>query len=114
MEYYVYILASKKRGTLYIGVTNDLIKRAFEHKNDLVEGFTKKYGVHHLVYFEQTSDINSAITREKQIKKWRRQWKIELIEEKNPGWKDLFLDLVKQWIPAFAGMTGVYGTKIDL
>ncbi len=95
MEYYVYILASKKHGTLYIGVTNDLIKRVFEHKNNLVEGFTKKYGVHQLVYFEQTGDINSAITREKQLKKWRRQWKIELIEEKNPEWKDLFLGLVK-------------------
>jgi putative endonuclease len=95
MEYYVYILASKKHGTLYVGVTNDLVKRAFEHKNDLVDGFTKKYGVHQLVYFEQTSDVNSAITREKQIKKWRRQWKIELIEEKNPDWKDLFLYLVK-------------------
>jgi putative endonuclease len=95
MDYYVYILANKKQGTLYIGVTNDLIKRAFEHKNDLVEGFTKKYGVHQLVYFEQTNDITSAINREKQIKKWRRQWKIELIEEKNPDWKDLFLDLVK-------------------
>jgi putative endonuclease len=95
MEYYVYILASKKHGTLYIGVTNDLIKRVYEHKNDLAEGFTKKYGVHKLVYFEQTNDINSAITREKQIKKWRRQWKIELIEEKNPEWADLYLDLVK-------------------
>ena len=95
MNYYVYILASKKQGTLYIGVTNDLIKRVFEHKNDLVEGFTKKYGVHQLVYFEQTGDVKSAIMREKQIKKWRRQWKIELIEEKNPEWKDLFLDLVK-------------------
>ena len=95
MNYYVYILASKKNGTLYIGVTNDLIKRVYEHKNDLVEGFTKKYGVHQLVYFEQTGSIESAITREKQIKKWRRQWKIELIEGKNPEWKDLFLDLVK-------------------
>jgi len=95
MCYYVYILASKKHGTLYIGVTNDLIKRIFEHKNDLVEGFTKKYGVHQLVYFEQTSNINSAITREKQIKKWRRQWKIELIEENNPEWMDLYFDLVK-------------------
>jgi len=95
MEYYVYILASKKHGTLYIGVTNDLTKRTFEHKNDLVEGFTKKYGVHQLVYFEQTSDVTSAITREKQMKKWRRGWKIELIEQKNPEWKDLFLDLVK-------------------
>jgi putative endonuclease len=95
MQYYVYILASKKNGTLYIGVTNDLVKRVYEHKNDLVEGFTKKYGVHQLVYFEQTNDVTSAITREKQIKKWRRQWKLELIEEKNPEWKDLFADLVK-------------------
>ncbi|MBF0570857.1 MAG: GIY-YIG nuclease family protein [Candidatus Omnitrophica bacterium] len=95
MQYYVYILASKKNGTLYIGVTNDLIKRAYEHKNDLAEGFTKKYGVHQLVYFEQTSDINSAIIKEKQIKKWRRQWKIELIEEKNPEWIDLYIELVK-------------------
>ncbi len=95
MEYYVYILASEKHGTLYIGVTNNLIKRVYEHKNDLVEGFTKKYGVHQLVYFEQTGSIDSAIIREKQMKKWRRQWKIELVEEKNPDWKDLFLDLVK-------------------
>ena len=95
MNYYVYILASKKNGTLYIGVTNDLIKRVYEHKNDLVEGFTKKYGVHQLVYFEQTGSIESAITREKQIKKWRRQWKIELIEKKNLEWKDLYSDLVK-------------------
>ena len=68
MDYYVYMLANKKQGTWYIGVTNDLIKRIFEHKNDLVEGFTKKYGIHQLVYFEQTGDVNSAITREKQIK----------------------------------------------
>jgi putative endonuclease len=95
MNYYVYILASKKHGTLYVGVTSDLIKRVYEHKNDLIEGFTKKYGVHQLVYYEQTSDITSTITREKQIKKWRRQWKIELIEEKNPEWKDLFQEFVK-------------------
>jgi putative endonuclease len=69
MDYYVYILANKRNGRLYIGVTGDLIKRVFEHKNDCVEGFTKKYGVHQLVYFEQTSDINSAITKEKQLKK---------------------------------------------
>ncbi len=94
MKCYVYILASNRNGTLYVGVTNNLIKRAYEHKNNLVEGFTKQYGVHQLVYFEQTDDINSAITREKQIKKWRRQWKLELIEEKNPEWKDLFLDLI--------------------
>ena len=95
MEYYVYILASKMRGTLYIGVTNNLIRRVFEHKNDLVEGFTKEYRVHQLVYFEQTGSIESAITREKQLKKWRREWKIELIEQFNSGWKDLYLDIVK-------------------
>ena len=94
MEYYVYILASTRNGTLYVGVTSNLVKRVFEHKNNLVEAFTKKYSVHQLVYFEQTDDINSAIAREKQIKKWRREWKIELIEEKNREWKDLFLDLL--------------------
>ena len=88
--YYVYILASKKNGVLYIGVTNDLIRRIYEHKNNLVDGFTKKYFVHRLVYFEQTPDVISAITREKQIKKWLRRWKIELIEKDNPQWNDLF------------------------
>ena len=88
--YYVYIMASKKNGTLYIGVTNDLIKRVYAHKNDLVEGFTKKYGVHQLVYYEQTEDVKSAIQREKQLKKWNRGWKIELIEKMNPDWKDLY------------------------
>ena len=89
-QYYVYILASKKNGTLYIGVTSDLIKRVYEHKNDLTEGFTKKYGVHKLVHFEATNDVTAAITREKQMKKWRRQWKINLIEETNPNWDDLY------------------------
>jgi putative endonuclease len=88
--YYVYILASKKNGTLYIGVTNNLIKRVYEHKNDLVEGFTKKYGVHKLVYYEQTESVYSAIQREKQLKKWNRSWKIELIEKLNPDWDDLY------------------------
>jgi putative endonuclease len=91
--YYVYILASKRNGTLYIGVTNDLIKRIFEHKNDLIEGFTKKYKVHRLVYYEQTEDIRSAIQREKRLKKWNRQWKIKLIEKINPDWKDLYDEL---------------------
>ena len=89
-QYYVYILASKKNGTLYIGVTNDLAKRIYEHKNNLVEGFTKKYHVHRLVYYEDTDDVTSAITREKQMKKWNRAWKIELIEKNNPEWKDLY------------------------
>ena len=86
----VYILASKRNGTLYLGVTSDLAKRVWEHKNDLVEGFTKKYGVHSLVYFEQFGDMVSAIAREKQLKKWNRGWKIRLIENGNPEWKDVY------------------------
>lgn len=93
--YYVYILASKSYGTLYIGVTNDLVRRVWEHKNDFVEGFTKKYGVHRLVYYEQCEDVESAITREKQMKKWERRWKLELIEKMNPGWKDLYDDIIR-------------------
>lgn len=93
-SYYVYILASKKDGVLYIGVTSDLIKRVYEHKNKLAKGFTNKYFVNKLVYFEQTSDIESAITREKQLKKWKRQWKIELIEKDNLNWKDLYLNII--------------------
>jgi len=88
--YFVYILASKKNGTLYIGVTSNLPKRVWEHKNNLVEGFTKKYNVHNLVYFEQTENVNSALLREKQLKKWKREWKIELIEKDNSQWKDLY------------------------
>ncbi|MGH7790730.1 MAG: GIY-YIG nuclease family protein [Thermodesulfobacteriota bacterium] len=86
--YYVYIMASKKDGTLYIGITNNLIRRAHEHKNDLVEGFTENYGIHNLVYYEQHNDIYTAIDREKKLKKWNRQWKINLIENHNPNWKD--------------------------
>ncbi|MFA7255197.1 MAG: GIY-YIG nuclease family protein [Candidatus Omnitrophota bacterium] len=93
-DFFLYILASKKNGTLYIGVTNDLAKRIYEHKNDLVEGFTKRYGVHFLVHFEITDSIESAIAREKQLKKWNRQWKIELIEKGNPEWADLYLRIV--------------------
>ncbi|OHA56624.1 MAG: GIY-YIG nuclease [Candidatus Veblenbacteria bacterium RIFOXYC2_FULL_42_11] len=92
-NYYIYILASKKNGTLYIGITNDLTRRVYEHKTDAVEGFTKRYAVHTLVYYEQTSDPVAAITREKQLKKWRRIWKVALIEEKNPGWRDLYEEL---------------------
>jgi len=91
--YYVYILASKRNGTLYIGITNNLERRIYEHKNDLIEGFTKKYKVHILVYYEQTQDTESAIRREKQLKKWDRQWKLRLIEENNTEWKDLYDDL---------------------
>jgi len=93
-SYYVYMLASKRNGTLYIGVTSDLIKRVYEHKQGLVEGFTKKYNVHQLVFFEETNDVESAITREKQMKKWNRQWKIELIEKENPEWKDLYEGMI--------------------
>ena len=94
MQYYVYILANKRNGTLYIGVTNDLIKRVFEHKEKLVEGFSKKYDLSLLVYFESTSDINSAIEREKQIKRWNRAWKLRLIEKDNPNWEDLYSELI--------------------
>jgi putative endonuclease len=89
-QFYVYILASKRNGTLYVGVSSDLIKRVWEHKNRFVEGFTKKYGVDKLVYYEVHNDAEKAILREKQIKKWNRAWKLWLIEEKNPEWKDLF------------------------
>ena len=86
----VYVLASKRNGTLYIGVTSDLQKRAWEHKNDLVEGFTKRYRIHRLVYYELCEDMMSAIQREKQMKKWNRAWKLELIEKQNPDWRDLW------------------------
>jgi putative endonuclease len=89
-QYFVYILASKKNGTLYLGMTNDLNKRVYQHKNNLADGFTKKYNVHNLVYYEIHNDVYNAITREKQLKKWNRQWKIELIETNNPEWNDLY------------------------
>ena len=88
--YYVYILASERNGTLYIGVTNDLIKRVYQHKQSIVPGFTSKYNVDKLVYYESTPDVISAITKEKQLKKWKRDWKIRLIEEHNPTWEDLY------------------------
>ena len=91
---YVYILASKKHGTLYVGVTADLIKRVYEHKNNLVEGFTQKYEVHNLVYFEVFNDIKEAIHRETCIKRWKRDWKIELIEKENPEWRDLYEEVI--------------------
>ena len=90
----VYLLASKKHGTLYVGVTSDLMKRIWEHKHDLVDGFTKQYAVHDLVWFEMHEDMHAAITREKNIKAWKRAWKIELIEKTNPEWIDLYSSLV--------------------
>jgi len=93
--YFVYILASRRNGTLYIGMTNDLVRRVWEHKQALVEGFTKKYGVHRLVWFETSEGPEAAISREKQLKKWKRAWKLELIEEGNPEWKDLYEEIAQ-------------------
>ena len=93
-SYFVYILASAFNGTLYIGVTNDLIRRVVEHKAGIVKGFTKQYSVHRLVYFEQTDSVEAAIAREKQLKNWHRAWKKNLIERDNPFWNDLYPALV--------------------
>ena len=93
--YFVYIMANQKNGTLYIGVTGDLLKRVYEHKHNMVKGFTKQYSLHRLVYYEATESIHSAIEREKQLKKWNRQWKIRLIEKMNPRWQDLYNELTK-------------------
>ncbi len=93
-EYCVYILASKRNGTLYTGITSDLVRRVYEHKSGLVDGFTKRYHVHRLVYYEMTSDVNEAITKEERLKKWKRAWKIDLIESTNPDWRDLCSDLL--------------------
>jgi putative endonuclease len=101
----VYIMASKRNGTLYTGVTSDLGLRVSQHKTGLVEGFTRKYGVHMLVYYERHDEMRSAIIREKQIKKWNRAWKLKLIERENPEWRDLSDELQWHWIPACAGMT---------
>jgi putative endonuclease len=90
----VYILASKRNGTLYIGVTSNLVKRIWEHKNNIVEGFTKQYDVHQLVWYELHGTIESAIVREKRLKDWKRAWKLKLIEDKNPEWRDLYETIV--------------------
>jgi len=90
----VYILSNKRNGTLYTGVTSDLIKRIWQHRNDLVDGFSKTYSTHLLVYYEMHGDMISAITREKQIKAWKRAWKINLIEEFNPYWRDLYPEII--------------------
>ena len=94
-QYYVYILASGMYGTLYVGITNDLIRRVWEHKNDVVAGFTREYGVHRLVWYEAHGSPSEAITREKQIKKWNRDWKVNLIQTLNPEWNDLYEVIVK-------------------
>jgi putative endonuclease len=90
MAYYVYLLASRKHGTLYLGVTKDIVRRGHEHRTKAIDGFTTRYGVDKLVWFEIYDDIATAIAREKELKKWRRDWKIRLIEEENPGWVDLY------------------------
>jgi len=94
MQPCVYILASKRNGTLYIGVTSDLVKRVWEHKNDFVEGFTKRHGVHELVWYEVHETMEFAIAREKALKNWQRAWKLRLIETDNPGWADLYEKLI--------------------
>ncbi len=94
MKAYVYITANKRNGILYIGVTSNLIKRIWQHKNKLVDGFTNKYDVSLLVYYEEHNDIKEAIQREKRIKKWERAWKLRLIEEMNPNWKDLYDEII--------------------
>lgn len=92
--YFVYILAIQRNGTIYTGVTNGLRRRVWEHKHDLVKGFTKEYGIHILVYYEMTEDIEVAIAREKQIKAWKRKWKLALIERMNPDWDDLYTKIL--------------------
>ena len=94
MAYYVYILASEKNGSLYVGVTDNLVRRVWEHKHNLVKGFTEKYQVHNLVYYEIYEDIEEAILREKRMKRWRRYWKIKLINKSNPRWTDLYSQIV--------------------
>ncbi len=94
MQPAVYILASKRNGTLYIGVTSDLAKRIWEHKNNMVEGFSKRYDVHRLVWYELHETMESAIQREKQMKEWKRKWKLELIESVNPEWQDIYYQII--------------------
>lgn len=93
--YYVYIMASRKHGTLYVGVTNDLIRRAYEHRTDAVKGFTSRYHIHLLVWFECYDDPLTAIGRERGLKKWRHDWKVNLVEKTNPEWVDLFESLAR-------------------
>jgi putative endonuclease len=92
-SYWVYILASDRNGTLYVGVTNDLYRRVMEHREGLVPGFTKRYCVKRLVYFEEHGHVEAAIAREKSIKRWRRAWKLQLIEQANPQWRDLWVEI---------------------
>ncbi len=95
-HFYVYILASRHNGVLYIGETNNLARRVWEHKTNAVDGFTKKYNVHHLVWYEVGDSASAVITREKQLKKWKRAWKVQLIEKMNPEWRDLYEEIVEE------------------
>ena len=90
----VYILASRRKGILYVGVTSNLTKRVWEHRNNLVEGFTKRYGVHRLVWYELHESMDSAIKREKRLKEWKRKWKVQVIEKTNPNWEDLYPSII--------------------
>ncbi|HJD55357.1 MAG TPA: GIY-YIG nuclease family protein [Rickettsia endosymbiont of Pyrocoelia pectoralis] len=94
-EYYVYILSNKCNGTLYVGVTSDIIKRIWQHKQKIIKGFTTKYDIDKLVYFEQFNDINLAIGREKRLKEYKRKWKLDLINSSNPNWEDLYVEFLK-------------------
>ena len=94
-SYYVYIMANNRRGTIYIGVSGDLVRRVYEHRNELVPGFTKKYHIHSLVYYEDTCDVDAALNREKHLKHWLRKWKLSLIEGMNPEWKDLWSEIAE-------------------
>ena len=101
--YVVYILASQTRGTLYVGVTSDLLQRGLDHREGRIPGFSRKYGCKLLAWYEQDADINVAIEREKEIKKWRRAWKLALIEKSNPQWRDLYEDFLNPPPPTFLG-----------
>jgi putative endonuclease len=96
VPYYVYILASRRHGTLYVGMTNDLVRRTWEHKEGVIDGFTRAYGVHRLVYFEETEEVAAAQQRERNLKRWKREWKVALIERENPNWDDLYDDIARQ------------------
>jgi putative endonuclease len=108
---YVCIMASRRNGTIYIGVTSDLPKRVEQHRKGSIEGFTTKYGCNRLVWFEMHDDIEQARQRELQMKEWKRQWKLRLIEELNPDWNDLFESTCQNWTPAFAGEQGSEAPK---
>ena len=95
-HYYVYIMTNKPNGVLYVGFTSNLLKRIYEHKNNITAGFTSKYKLHKLVYYDYTNDVNAAISHEKRLKKWNRQWKIDLVTKFNPSWEDLFYKVSNQ------------------